>query len=158
MPGHRPEFGDTLIPTLARGIGNIDSIAREAMRARERQDTRDQELAIENRRFQAQQENLGRGEARKGFEESTRNVISLNKQIRNLESQRKNLANLERTGRLPKKGKDRLAEINKELNDARSELRDATNIREQAGRITGLRPGTPMGVISSLGLGISDLE
>jgi uncharacterized protein YlxW (UPF0749 family) len=58
MPGHRPEFGDTLIPTLARGIGNIDSIAREAMRARERQDTRDQELAIENRRFQAQQENL----------------------------------------------------------------------------------------------------
>tara|TARA_A100000172_G_scaffold78511_1_gene64199 strand:+ start:500 stop:1603 length:1104 start_codon:yes stop_codon:yes gene_type:complete len=367
MPGHRPEFGDTLIPTLARGIGNIDSIAREAMRARERQDTRDQELAIDNRRFQAQQENLQeqrriakevrdqenqfrqqqfelskqnakrtealalidrvkepfqkemvaksfgftslaeafnqegtieenkqnalsefqgytepediinnssrayqvtkfgspeynaiqqrvskavddltitvpelknmpeyadefaifsataqsplssgdqkiqaleqikalvarakgetpekqedddvkdfdvdellsdatlmefdenvnlgraevRKEAKKGFEESTRNVISINKEIRNLESQRKNLANLERARRLPKKGRDRLEAINKELSDARSELRDATNIRQQAGRITGARPGTPMGVISSLGLSISDFE
>ena len=58
MPGHRPEFGDTLIPTLARGIGNLDSIAREAIRARERQDVRNKELAIDQRNFEANQRQL----------------------------------------------------------------------------------------------------
>ena len=46
MPGHRPKFGDTLIPTLAKGIANIDSLAQAAIKAREAKDEREQQLAF----------------------------------------------------------------------------------------------------------------
>ena len=70
MPGHRPEFGDTLIPTLARGIANIDSLARTAIKAREAQDARAQELAFareesqKDRAFRQQQFEFNKEQAK----------------------------------------------------------------------------------------------
>ena len=70
MPGHRPEFGDTLIPTLARGIANIDSLARSAIKAREAQDARAQELAFareesqKDRAFRQQQFEFNKEQAK----------------------------------------------------------------------------------------------
>tara|TARA_R100000234_G_scaffold119577_2_gene102929 strand:+ start:5862 stop:7016 length:1155 start_codon:yes stop_codon:yes gene_type:complete len=69
MPGHRPKFGDTLIPTLAKGIANIDSLAQAAIKAREAKDEREQQLAFareesqKDRAFRQQQFEFNKNQA-----------------------------------------------------------------------------------------------